>query len=100
MSLFPTPDKSSHLIKQASRSADQIVRATQHAANGAMDSVRDTSRQLRVKAEHASDTTVNYIKEEPVKAVLFAAATGAALMALVSLASLMSAGWRRLAHRP
>jgi len=118
MSLLSTTDKSSHLIEQASRSADQAIRATQQAANGAvdsvavslqdlrhqtapmleraseqvsamahrgMDSVRETSHQLRVKAEHASDTTVNYIKEEPVKAVLIAAATGAVLMALVSL---------------
>lgn len=118
MTLPSTTDKSSHLIEQASRSADQAIHATQQAANGAVDSVadslqnlrlqttpkleraservsamaqrgmdgvRDTSHQLRVKAEHASDTTLNYIKEEPVKAVLIAAATGAALLALVSL---------------
>ena len=36
---------------------------------------------------HASDATVNYIKEEPVKSILVAAATGAALMALVSMMS-------------
>ena len=34
---------------------------------------------------HASDLTVNYIKDEPVKSILIAAATGAALMGLVSL---------------
>ncbi len=118
MSLLSTTDKSSHLIEQASRFADQAIRASQQAANGAvdnatdslqdlrrktaptleraseqvsamahsgLDSVRETSHQLRVKAEHASDSTVNYIKEEPVKAVLIAAATGAVLMALVSL---------------
>jgi ElaB/YqjD/DUF883 family membrane-anchored ribosome-binding protein len=111
-------DKSASLIDQASHSADQAIRATQQAANHAvdsagnalqdlrhqttpileraseqvsamahrgMDSVRETSHQLRVKAEHASDTTVGYIRQEPVKAVLIAAATGAALMALVSL---------------
>jgi ElaB/YqjD/DUF883 family membrane-anchored ribosome-binding protein len=119
MSLHSPTDKSSHLIEQASRSADQAIRTTQHAANGAVDSVadslqdlrqqtapmleraseqvsamahrgidsvRETSHQLRVKAEHASDTTVNYIRQEPVKAVLIAAATGAALMALVNMA--------------
>jgi hypothetical protein len=42
---------------------------------------------LRVKAGHASDNTVHYIQHEPVKAVLLAAVTGAALMALVSLIS-------------
>jgi len=111
-------DKSASLIDQASHSADQAIRATQQAANHAvdsagnalqdlrhqttpileraseqvsamahrgLDSVRETSHQLRLKAEHASDTTVGYIRQEPVKAVLIAAATGAALMALVSL---------------
>ena len=118
MSLISNTDQSGHLIAQASRSADQAIRATQHAATGAvdsaadslqdlrhqavpvlerasaqasaiahrgMDTVRNTSHQLRVKADHASDTTVAYIKDEPVKAVLIAAATGAVLMALVSL---------------
>lgn len=118
MAFISSTDKSGDLINQASHSADQAIRATQHAANGVVDSaanslqdlrhqgtpmleraservnamahrgmesVRDTSHQLRLKAEHASDSTVGYIREEPVKAVLIAAATGAALMALVSL---------------
>lgn len=48
-------------------------------------SLPSTSDRSGHLIEHASDTTVNYIREEPVKAVLMAAATGAALMALVSL---------------
>lgn len=51
------------------------------------DAVRDTSQQLREKAHHASDSTVAYIRDEPVKAMLIAAATGAALMALINLVS-------------
>lgn len=118
MQLTSFTDKAGNLIDQASRSADQAIRATQNAANGAvdsaahslqdlrqqttplverasdqvsamahrgMDSVRDTSHQLRLKVEHASDRTVGYIRHDPVKSVLIAAATGAALMALVSL---------------
>jgi ElaB/YqjD/DUF883 family membrane-anchored ribosome-binding protein len=38
---------------------------------------------MREKAQHASDNTLNYIKEEPVKAMLIAAATGAVVMAVV-----------------
>ena len=53
----------------------------------AVDAVRDGTQQLRDKALRVSDTTVNYVKEEPVKAMLIAAATGAALMALVNLMS-------------
>lgn len=70
------------------QSAPMLKRASEQVsamAHRGVDSVRETSQQLRVKAEHASDSMVNYIKEEPAKAVLIAAATGAALMALVSL---------------
>lgn len=56
-------------------------------AHRGVESVRETTHQLRVKAEHASESTVNYIRHEPVKSVLIAAATGAALMALINLAS-------------
>lgn len=120
MLLTSFTDKSGNLIDQASRSADQAIRATQNAANGAvdnaanalqdlrqhttpmveraseqvsaithrgLDSVRDTSQQLRRKVERASDSTVGYIRHEPVKSVLIAAATGAALMALINLAT-------------
>ena len=65
------------------RASDKVSAITHRG----IDSVRETSHQLRVKAEHAADNTVSYIRQEPVKSVLIAAATGAALMALVSLAS-------------
>ena len=56
-------------------------------AQRSFDALRDATQQLRDKALRASDSTVNYVKEEPVKAMLIAAATGAALMALVNLMS-------------
>lgn len=52
-----------------------------------LDSVRQTSRQLRDGAHYASDKTVAYIREEPVKAMLIAAASGAAVMALARVIS-------------
>ncbi len=66
------------LLNRASDEAEALV---QHGA----DALRETAKQLRHKARHASETTVSYIKHEPVKAMLIAAATGAALMALISL---------------
>lgn len=39
------------------------------------------------KTQHAADSTTHYIREEPIKSVLIAAATGAVLMALVGLVS-------------
>lgn len=56
-------------------------------AHRGLDTVKDGALQLRDQAEHTGDLTVRYIQHEPVKAVLIAAATGAALMALVSLVS-------------
>jgi len=70
------------------QAAPLLNRATEQAsalAKQGMDAVRDSSQQLRHKARRASEGTVNYIRHEPVKAMLIAAATGAALMALVSL---------------
>ncbi len=63
------------------RASEQVSALAQRG----VDSVRDTSQQLRGKAQQASVTTVNYVKDEPVKGILIAAATGAALMALISL---------------
>jgi ElaB/YqjD/DUF883 family membrane-anchored ribosome-binding protein len=98
-----TADAANHLINQTAQSAEDTIKQSQNLANSALDgvqgaiqdirrqaaplldSVRDGSHQLRVKAAQASDDTVNYIKHEPVKSMLIAAATGAALMALISL---------------
>jgi ElaB/YqjD/DUF883 family membrane-anchored ribosome-binding protein len=98
-----TTDAANHLIDQSTQSAESAVKGSQNLANGAIDGLQgamqdmrrqaaplidkvlDHSHQLRLKAAHASEDTVNYIKHEPVKAMLIAAATGAALMALISL---------------
>ena len=98
-----TADAANHLINQSAQSAEDTVNQSQNLANSAvdglqgamqdmrrqaaplLDSVRDGSHQLSAKAAQASDDTVNYIKHEPVKSMLIAAATGAALMALISL---------------
>ena len=72
------------------QAAPMLNRTTEQAselAQRGVDSVLDTSHQLKEKALRVSHNSVNYIKEEPVKSILIAAATGAALMALVSLVS-------------
>ena len=56
-------------------------------AQRSVDAVRDSSQQLREQAQRVSDGTANYVKEEPVKALLIAAATGALLMGVISLLS-------------
>ena len=68
--------------------APLLDRATGHASalvHRGADSVRATSQQLRAVARQTTDDTRGYIRDEPVKAVLIAAATGAVLMALLNL---------------
>lgn len=90
--MFPNQpvDKFNTTADQASQTVDHLTNATQRVSNLAhrsMDSVREKSHQMRVKADLASENTVNYIRQEPVKSVLIAAATGAALVVLVKLVS-------------
>jgi ElaB/YqjD/DUF883 family membrane-anchored ribosome-binding protein len=56
-------------------------------AQQGIEAVRTSSRQLRAGAQQATDGTLDYIRREPVKATLLAAAAGAALMALAGLIS-------------
>lgn len=49
------------------------------------DALREGSHQVRERAAVAGDRTIAYIKDEPVKAVLIAAAAGAAMLALANL---------------
>ena len=66
---------------------NRLTSQAENVAHRGVDAVRDASAQVREKALKASDTTVSYIKDEPVKSMLIAAATGAALMALIGLLS-------------
>ena len=80
-------DKVEDVRDQAAPLINRLSSQAETAARRGLDAVRDTSAQVRETALKASDSTVAYIKDEPLKAMLIAAATGAALMALVSLVS-------------
>lgn len=75
------------LMDHASHSAETAMDATQRVANDALDgashSLQVARRQIRNSAHHASDKTAAFVRNEPVKSILLAAATGAVLMALV-----------------
>ena len=80
-------DKIDNAADQAAPLINRISSQASAAANRGLDAVRESSAQLKDKALRAQDQTVGYIKDEPVKAMLIAAATGAALMALIGLMS-------------
>jgi ElaB/YqjD/DUF883 family membrane-anchored ribosome-binding protein len=50
-----------------------------------VDSVRAPARRLTAGARRASDGALNYVKNEPIKALFIAFAVGATLSAVVSL---------------
>ena len=80
-------DKVEEVRSQATPILNKVTSQAEAAARRGMDAVRDTSQQLRDKATQASDMTVAYVKDEPIKAMLIAAATGALLMGLITLMS-------------
>jgi ElaB/YqjD/DUF883 family membrane-anchored ribosome-binding protein len=61
-------------------------RASQAARQGA-DWVRDNSGRVRQQVAKVSDRTVGYVRDEPVRTVLMAAAAGAVIYAFVRLLS-------------
>lgn len=83
-----------NLQDTAVKYVDGAVAKTQHMTDAAnallksgVDSVRHTTHQMRDSALLATDKTTQLIRDEPIKSVLIAAATGAVLMALVGLVS-------------
>lgn len=65
-----------------SRAAAQVEEITRRG----LDRAKEASMGMRDQVYKAGDRTVGYIKDEPVKAVLVAAATGAAVALLVGWA--------------
>ncbi len=79
-------DLAHNFIDQTAQTAGAAIQTSQRVANEAVgslsNSLHSAQSQIRDSVHYASDRTVTYIREEPVKSMLIAAATGAALMAL------------------
>ncbi len=100
-------DKPSNAADAMADKADQAIRSAQQLANDKLDGLAGTVQnlrqqaapviqkvtdqanqmagQVRDKARYYRDGAVDFVRDEPIKAVLIAAATGAALMALLSM---------------
>ncbi len=82
-------DMSNSFIDQAAHSADDAIHSTQRlanqAVNGVSHSLQTARRQVMAGANQATDKTITYIRDEPVKSMLIAAAAGAALVAMTRL---------------
>lgn len=82
-------DSAENAIGQARDNAEptiaRLAGQAEALARRGVDAVKDTANQVRDRAASVGDATVRYVKDEPVKSMLIAAATGAALMGLLAL---------------
>ena len=74
-------DMQAKVAPMLDRAGDRVSALAQRG----LDAVREGSTQMRNKAQHAGDAATGYIRHDPVKAMLIAAFTGAALMGLLGL---------------
>jgi ElaB/YqjD/DUF883 family membrane-anchored ribosome-binding protein len=72
----------------AARWADQASGV----ANRGVDLLYDTRDQLRNRTQQATDASLRYVQDEPVKALLIAAAAGAIIAAGIALFARSSGG--------
>ncbi len=70
---------------QLAPAMDKVSDTANAAIDKAKDAFSDATSQLREQAKKASDMAVGYTKDEPIKAMLIAAATGALLMGLITM---------------
>lgn len=78
-------DTAHQAINGLSESARRLQDDAAALRQRSIEALRDGTRLVRDRAHWAGDRSVSYIRHEPVKSVLVAAAAGAALMALFSL---------------
>jgi ElaB/YqjD/DUF883 family membrane-anchored ribosome-binding protein len=72
-------------LETAQRAASGMLDGAAHALDQSVQHAREASHHLRESAQRVSLRTSNQIRRDPLKSVLIAAATGAALMALINL---------------
>lgn len=80
-------DKASHLAAVAPGTLSRVAAQIDDMARRGIDRAKAASDTAREQATMAGDRTVGYIKDEPVKSVLVAAAAGAALALCIGMLS-------------
>ena len=90
------------VANQAAESADAAIRSARQKAGDALDGLSERMRGVKDQANATLerwrpqlDSVASYARDEPTKALLIAAATGAGIMGLIALMS-RSGGGRRL----
>lgn len=76
-------DKASELSQTVPSLLSQFSDQIQEAARRGIEQAKCLSRDTKDKVNAAGERAVTYVKDEPVKSILIAAATGAAAAALI-----------------
>ena len=82
-----TAETTYQAIERSAAAVDQASAQALGAAQRGVSALRDSSQHMLDRAHRASESTTTYIRDEPVKSMLIAAAAGATLMALLGLMS-------------
>jgi ElaB/YqjD/DUF883 family membrane-anchored ribosome-binding protein len=80
-------EKVRDLRREAEPTVEQLAARVQQAVQRGLDAASTTSARAQRRLEQAADVTGRYIADQPVRSVLIAAAAGAAITALIVLAS-------------
>lgn len=80
-------EKVRDLRREAEPTVEQIAARVQQAVQRGLDAASTTSARAQRRLEQAADVTGKYIADQPMRSVLIAAAAGAAITALIVLAS-------------
>jgi ElaB/YqjD/DUF883 family membrane-anchored ribosome-binding protein len=75
-------DQLSSKVEDLRTDSKSMVKRVRDHAQSFAEGARGTGRQFRDAASRTSDSVISFTKENPVKAILIAAASGAVLMTL------------------
>lgn len=78
-------DKASQLASVAPGTLSRVAAQIDEMTRRGVERAKTATETAKEQAARAGDRTVGYIRDEPVKSVLIAAATGAALAAVIGL---------------
>ena len=80
-------EKVRDLRREGEPGVEQLAARVQQAVQRGLDAASTTTTRAQRRLEAAADVTGRYISDQPVRSVLLAAAAGAAITALIVLAS-------------
>lgn len=74
-------------VEHARRSLEEVRASAEDLASRGSDAIRSSTARAREALTHTTDQAAHYIQQQPLKALLMAAAAGAAIAMLAGLLS-------------